>query len=528
MLLEARALLAEEETRIAMPLIEAADFVSGGRADFGRAIGKHGVTLELVRRNPGEGYVDFLCRVEASAVAQDAGLAVIGGIDPCFDSEASPPPGGPAPIGAVTVLEGPLHLAQRRALRLILDNRRAILRAGRRLGKTVLCTAIAADEAIRGRLTAYVCPQYKLARPVFEALVAALRPIITTKDRTQGVLELRNGGAIDVWTIESGAVIARGRRYHRIVVDEAAHVLDSTNMPLIWSSALAPTLLDFKGDAIAASTPFGISPANWFYQIANSPALDWREYHAPTSENPFIDAAELEDIKKRSHPLIFRQEYLAEFTSLDGAALFNLANLLQENGEPWPEPGFFDLFYIAIDTAMKTGSANDGTAVVYVGMTETHEDPGILWLLDWDVLQVGAGKIEPWFEMVWQRCREITNNPFGKFRVIGPCYVEDAAAGSILVERFEDRVTALPKTWLQRGKDLRALAIEQYMNSGRVRITEHAYRKTVLFKELEMNHLWAQLSGFVMGDPQASKRSDDLLDACVYCASVACLEQPVE
>jgi hypothetical protein len=302
MLLEARALLAHERTRITTPLIEAADFVTGFRADFGRAIGRYGVTLEVVRRNPGEAYAGFLYRLEAAAVGQEAHLAVVGGIDPAFDPEAPAASDAPAPAGAVTVLEGPLHIAQRRALRLVLDSRRAILRAGRRLGKTVLCSAIAADEAIRGRLTAYVCPQYKLARPVFEALVTALRPIITAKDRTQGMIELRTGGAIDVWTIESGTVIARGRRYHRIVVDEAAHVLDSTNMPLIWSSALAPTLLDFQGDAIAASTPFGVSPANWFYQIANSPALDWREFHAPTSENPFIDAAELEDIKRRSHP----------------------------------------------------------------------------------------------------------------------------------------------------------------------------------------------------------------------------------
>jgi hypothetical protein len=93
-------------------------------------------------------------------------------------------------------------------------------------------------------------------------------------------------------------VIARGRRYHRIIADEVAHVLDSTNMPLIWSSALAPTLLDFKGDAVAASTPFGISPANSFYQIANSPALGWHEFHAPTSANPILDVAELEDTRR--------------------------------------------------------------------------------------------------------------------------------------------------------------------------------------------------------------------------------------
>jgi hypothetical protein len=78
------------------------------------------------------------------------------------------------------------------------------------------------------------------------------------------------------------------------------------------------------------------------------------------------------------------------------------------------------------------------------------------------------------------------------------------------------------------GKDVRAYAVEGYMNSGRVRITEHAYNKTVLFKEIQMNHLWMQLNSFVMGDKEAHKRSDDLLDACVYAASVVSRERPAE
>jgi hypothetical protein len=51
---------------------------------------------------------------------------------------------------------------------------------------------------------------------------------------------------------------------------------------------------------------------------------------------------------------------------------------------------------------MKTARANGGTAVVYVGLTETYMEgmPGIMWILDWDVLQVDASKIEPWFDMV--------------------------------------------------------------------------------------------------------------------------------
>jgi len=111
---------------------------------------------------------------------------------------------------------------------------------------------------------------------------------------------------------------------------------------------------------------------------------------------------------------------------------------------------------------------------------------------------------------------------------VGPAYVEDAAAGTIIIENHEGLVEALPQAWLQRGKDLRALAVERHMNSGRVRITRDAYDKVVTFKDLVMNHLWAQLNSFVMGDPEAHKRSDDLLDACVYCASVASLEWPTE
>jgi hypothetical protein len=209
---------------------------------------------------------------------------------------------------------------------------------------------------------------------------------------------------------------------------------------------------------------------------------------------------------------------LAEFTSLSGAALFNLANMLRPDGSPWPDPPFLEVFFCCIDTAMKTGSANDGSAVVYAGVTEAIRGKlPILWILDWDLLQVGAGKVGPWFEMVWARCRELA----GKRTLrIGPAYVEDAAAGAVILETYGATTEALPSQWMAKGKDLRCYAVEGFMNSGRVRITEHAYRKTVQFKELRMNHLWSQLGGFVMGDPEAHKRSDDLLDARVYCASL--------
>jgi hypothetical protein len=515
-----------------LPVVEAADFVTGARADFARLVDDRGLVSAPLRREPGEEYNAFLTRLQAHGAATEARFAVVGGIDPGFDPRASDELGEPAPREAIVLPDGPLHPAQRQALRLALDSRRMILRAGRRLGKSTLACAIAADEAMTGRLVGYVTPQYKIGAPCFDQLTQILRPILVTRDRTQGLIRVERGGEINVWSIEGGMIIGRGRKYHWVILDEIAHVLDSASMPMIWASALAPTLLDYRGNAIACSTPAGVSPANWFFVIANSKDLGWEEFHAPSSANPFLDPAELEDIRKRTHPMVFRQEYEAQFVSLDGAALFDLSHLLQDNGEPWPAPDFLEYFYICIDSAMKTGSANDGNGAVYVGLTELHNPDGlppVMWILDWDLMQVGAGKIEPWFRMIWERCQELIGQQSNR-RVlqIGPAYVEDAAAGSILLQVEEAQTRALPHTWLMRGKDLRALSVESYMNSGRARITEHAYRKTVTFKELHMNHLWAQLNSFVMGDPEAHKRSDDLLDACVYCACVASLEWPAE
>jgi hypothetical protein len=389
-----------------------------------------------------------------------------------------------------------------------------------------LCCALAADDVLCGKSVAYVCPLYKVASPVFSQLLIIRGPIILHKDR--GRLEINattTGGTVEVLSVESGFIIGRGRKYHRIILDEIAHVPETANMPLVWASSLAPTLLDYKGNAVAASTPFGMSPANFFFQIAQSTELDWHEFVAPSSQNPFLPADELEDIRLRSNPLIWRQEYMAEFTSLDGAALFNLANMLRPDGTPWPEPERFEVFYCCIDSAMKTGSANDGTAVVYCALTSARSMPPILWLLDWDIVQVGAGVIGPWFNMVWARCWELAGSRTLNW---GPAYVEPAAAGNVIIEQYQGKTEALPTQWMSLGKDLRAYQVEQFMNSGRVRLTEHAYNKTVPFKELRMNHLWSQLNGFVMGDKEAAKRSDDLLDATVYAASVASLEFPPE
>lgn len=136
-------------------------------------------------------------------------------------------------------------------------------------------------------------------------------------------------------------------------------------------------------------------------------------------------------------------------------------------------------------------------------------------------MQVTAGVIEPWLEGVVARAREIMGKRTLKAGVI---YVEDAASGPILIEKYPQFTEALPHQWTAEGKE--AYAAQSFFNGGRVRMTESCYRKSVTFKGVTINHLWTQLNSFVLGDKQASKRADDLLDCAVYAASVAFRQRP--
>ena len=293
----------------------------------------------------------------------------------------------------------------------------------------------------------------------------------------------------------------------------------------LWRvSSISPTLINLDGFATCASTPWGTDPANWFFQICNDKTLGWAELHARSEDNPLLAPGVLEEARRTNNPLVWRQEYEAEFTSLDAAALIDVTKLLQPDGEPWPEPERLNLVFAVVDSAIKTGSSADGTAALFCGVAGHRADTRILYFLDYDIVQVTAGVIEPWFEGLVARAREIIGK---RTLMAGAIYVEDAASGPILIEKYPQFAQALPHQWTAEGKDLRAYAVQSFFNGGRVRMTESCYLKTVNFKGVRINHLWTQLNSFVLGDKQASKRSDDLLDAAVYAASVAFRQQPV-
>jgi hypothetical protein len=140
-----RASLRELDPRRApeIQVVEAADFVSGGEADFARATNARGIVVSSWRIGDGETRAEFMARAMQGAKARGAARLVIGGVPDLADPSAISSAIRPAPRNAIIMPDGAFHVGQIEALRVIQANRFAALCAGRRFGKSSLAAALA-------------------------------------------------------------------------------------------------------------------------------------------------------------------------------------------------------------------------------------------------------------------------------------------------------------------------------------------------------------------------------------------------
>lgn len=219
----------------------------------------------------------------------------------------------------------------------ILDQARRfnVLAIGRRGGKSALGQHILAQTALAGQPGAYLAPTYKLLAEFWRELVAVLRPVTRRKLEDEHRLELITGGVIECWSTDTGDP-ARGRRYRRVVLDEAAMM---PNLSDIWNLAIRPTLVDLAGDAWFLSTPKGL---NDFYRLwtQGQDALqpDWASWQMPTTVNPYIQAAEVGQARLELPERAFQQEFEARFLEVEGAGVFRGVEAVSRLQPHKPEP----------------------------------------------------------------------------------------------------------------------------------------------------------------------------------------------
>ena len=414
-----------------------------------------------------------------------------------------------------------------------MKGKRKAARCGRRWGKNVFGETLAASDSCKGRLVGWFAPEHKRLAESYNVIVELIEAVKKRSSKTEGMIETIKGGKVEFWSLEDENA-GRSRKYHRIIVDEGAFTKPKAIET--WQRSIEPTLLDYDGSAIVMSNTNGIDPDNLMWQLCNEPRHGFKDFHAPTMSNPLLPLrkrgelvaawlarreAYFDHLLKNTPPLVYQQEYLAEFVDWSGAAFFAREHLLV-NGEPIEMPARCEAVFAIIDSATKTGRTNDGTGVVFYAVIRNPVRPvsadGIvgpqyrLVILDWDVTQIEGDLLIAWLPTVFQRleglalqCRAVQGSLGAMIedKASGMILLQQAIRRNMLVNPIESELTAL-------GKDERAISVSGYVYQGMVKIARPAYEKVTTYKETTRNHLLGQVVGFRVGDRNAG-RDDDLL-----------------
>ncbi len=193
-----------------------------------------------------------------------------------------------------------------------------VINCGRRWGKTDICEIIIAEPLLAGYPVGWLSPTYKILDEAWTEINRMYAPVIKSSNKTEKRIEMITGGILEGWTLDKEGA-ARGRKYKRIVIDEAARV---KNLIDIFNYDLRPTLLDYEGDAFFPSTPKGL---NDFFRLWEQAAdsKDWARWQMPTSENPYIALPEVDEMRATMPERVAKQELDAEFLE-DGSFFQNV------------------------------------------------------------------------------------------------------------------------------------------------------------------------------------------------------------
>lgn len=244
-----------------------------------------------------------------------------------------------------------------------------VLACGRRFGKTTLGGNLIAEPTLRENLpVGWFAPTYRLLEEAFNDHKKIYGPAIKRSVAHPAPrIELITGSSIDYWTLDDPDTVARGRKYKRVIIDEAAM---ARHLEQAWNEAIRATLTDYVGDAYFFSTPKGHNYFKILYDRSQGDP-NWMSWSMPTLSNPHILESEIESAKLSLPSIAFRQEFLAEFVDAEGA------RVRREWIRTGPIPENIPLS-MGVDLAISTKAESDYTSAVVMG----HGPDGTIYIVD--------------------------------------------------------------------------------------------------------------------------------------------------
>jgi len=209
------------------------------------------------------------------------------------------------------------------------DARFRIATCGRRFGKTWAAVNEIAKNAWENpkSITWWVAPTHNLTQIGFRLLTNAFKKCVRDVSLSEKRVEWLSGSITHFRSSENwSTLVGEGLKF--LVVDEAGRVDERA-----WTESLRPTLADQKGRALIIGTPKG---KNWFYNEwtrgQDKAYPEYVSWQFPTSANPLIDRAEIDQARNTLPQNVFEQEWLAKFLDRNAGVFRNIDGCVRDYG----------------------------------------------------------------------------------------------------------------------------------------------------------------------------------------------------
>ena len=215
----------------------------------------------------------------------------------------------------MTDLKVTLHDAQMQIFKS--DKRFKVASCGRRFGKSYLAAWVLIIKALQSpdKDVFYVAPTFQQAKDILWSILKDVgQSVIKSTHENTATITLVNDRKIYLKGSDRPDTL-RGVGLAYVVMDEYASM-----KPEVWEMILRPTLADVKGGALFIGTPAGKNHFHKLWLEAQLPEneKDWESYQFVSTDNPFLDPAEIDAAQKSMSTQAFRQEFEATFESFSG------------------------------------------------------------------------------------------------------------------------------------------------------------------------------------------------------------------
>lgn len=272
-----------------------------------------------------------------------------------------------------------------------------VLVAGRRFGKTTLAIIVLVISALSHKESTYwyVAPNYKQAKMIAWKMLKKLSPKFMVKktNETELSIDYINNAKIELKGADNEDSL-RGVGLWGMVIDEFASIHNNWD---VWNEVLRPTLTDKQGWVLFIGTPKGKDAFHEIYLKGERKEHGYASFTFKTTDNPFIQASEVQEASKTMPERQFRQEYEASFEDFTGLIYPEFKESLHviepyEIPEYYQKIGAIDPALSGTTAALKAAIDEDNRLIVYsefyekdVRASEVAErirEDGVFWLID--------------------------------------------------------------------------------------------------------------------------------------------------